>query len=434
MTLEFEGTAVLVAGGTTTPDLHIFEIGSAVEAFRVEISQDGSAWITIGEVSGQPSSVDIDASPDVNTGDTFAFVRLTDMSGTNNGADIDAVGVNPDFPAPTSDAGADQAVASRQSVVLDGTGSSSGVNGLLITYAWTQLSGSSVSLTDPTSATPAFVAPLVTVGSADEALVFELVVTDELGQASNADTITVSVSPPDDTPPTADAGRDQAVVSEATVTLDGSGSRDPDPGDSISYQWRQLSGPVVSLSDVTAAAPSFTAPERLVTDEPITLVFELVVTDSQGESSVPDQVTITVSPPGDTPPTADAGPDQAVVSEATVTLDGSGSRDPDPGDSISYQWRQLSGPVVSLGDVTSAAPGFTAPELLVTDDPRTLVFELVVTDLPGLQSAPDRVLVTVSPPRLVPPHPVAVWPPGALFVLLAALAALAYRSQALMIR
>jgi len=70
----------LAASGTPDPDLHIFEIGTAVEAFRVELSKDGSSWITIGEVSGQPSSVDIDANQAINTGDTLAYVRLTDVS------------------------------------------------------------------------------------------------------------------------------------------------------------------------------------------------------------------------------------------------------------------------------------------------------------------------------------------------------------------
>jgi hypothetical protein len=36
-------------------------------------------------------------------------------------------------------------------------------------------------------------------------------------------------------------------------------------------------------------------------------VFELIVTDSFGTASAGDRVTVTVSAPGDTPPTANAG-------------------------------------------------------------------------------------------------------------------------------
>ena len=292
----------LAASGTPDPDLHIFEIGTAVEAFRVELSKDGSSWITIGEVSGQPSSVDIDANQAINTGDTLAYVRLTDVSNSNNGADIDAVGVNPEYPPPTSDPGPDRFVASAQVVTLDGSGSSPGVDGLGINYAWSQASGAAVTLSSQTNPQPTFTAPVVAIGSADQVLTFELTVTDELGQASTPASVDVTVSAPNDTPPTADAGRDQSVVSEATVTLDGSASSDPDPGDSISYRWEQLSGPTVSLSSATSATPRFTAPALLVNDEPLTLVFELVVTDSQGEASAPDRVVITVAPSRFAPP------------------------------------------------------------------------------------------------------------------------------------
>ena len=51
-------------------------------------------------------------------------------------------------------------------------------------------------------------------------------------------------------PPVANAGLDQSVNEAASVTLDGSGKRDPD-GDSLTYTWEQIAGTsvVLNLSD-----------------------------------------------------------------------------------------------------------------------------------------------------------------------------------------
>jgi hypothetical protein len=92
-------------------------------------------------------------------------------------------------------------------------------------------------------------------------------------------------------PPVANAGTDQTgVAAAATVTLNGTGSSDPD-GTVASYAWTQTSGPTVTLSSSTAASPTFTAPTR---GSASTLVFSLVVTDNLGATSSPDTVSIGV--------------------------------------------------------------------------------------------------------------------------------------------
>lgn len=96
-------------------------------------------------------------------------------------------------------------------------------------------------------------------------------------------------------------------------------------------------------------------------------------------------------------PVAEAGTNQTVSSGSRVTLDGTGSYDPD-GDSITYQWRQSSGVDVGL-DCRTAQCTFTAPDLTV--DTITLAFELTVADGSGLFGA-DTCLIEVTPAQAPP--------------------------------
>ncbi len=91
MTLRFIDNVLVDIEG---PDLYVFEIGPAIEPTNLAISKDGQEWIEIGKISG--GRADIDISPFVKPGDTFHYVRLTDLKtdcgGAWPGADIDAVG------------------------------------------------------------------------------------------------------------------------------------------------------------------------------------------------------------------------------------------------------------------------------------------------------------------------------------------------------
>jgi hypothetical protein len=82
-----------------------------------------------------------------------------------------------------------------------------------------------------------------------------------------------------------------------------------------------------------------------------------------------------------TAPTADAGPDQTDVTPgSTVTLDGTGSVDPDVGQTLGYAWLQTAGPSVTLSDATAVQPSFTAPLLNTGVNSETLEFQLTVDD------------------------------------------------------
>jgi len=193
--------------------------------------------------------------------------------------------------------------------------------------------------------------------------------------------------------PTANAGTAQTVNEFDVVTLNGSGS-DPN-GDAITYSWTQQSGTGVTLSSTTVAAPTFDAPDVTAVNTPEVLRFQLTVSD--GSLSGSSTVDITVNDNGqgiNSPPTADAGPDQNVAEAVTVNLAGSGS-DPDPADTITYLWSQLAGPNVGLSDSTSPTPSFTSPNVSVGNS-LTLTFELTVDDT--IDNATDTVDIVVSKP------------------------------------
>lgn len=94
-------------------------------------------------------------------------------------------------------------------------------------------------------------------------------------------------------PPIANPGPDQSVFEGQAVTLNGSGSTDGGHGGTItSYQWTQIAGTTVTLSNATVANPTFTAPSDVSYPSTV-LTFQLTVTSSRGPSAM-DIVNITV--------------------------------------------------------------------------------------------------------------------------------------------
>ncbi len=184
--------------------------------------------------------------------------------------------------------------------------------------------------------------------------------------------------------PVAEAGSDQMISSGATVTLDGSQSRDSD-GDSLTYFWQfqtRPAGSSAAFSDPTVVSPTFAA------DKIGLYTISLVVSDGTLTST---SDTVNISAAND-PPVANAGPDQAVDVGTLVTLDGSASSDVN-GDSLTYSWMtQLpSGQSHAvLSDAYAVNPSFTP------DVPGIYEFYLTVFDGIAYSSPWDKVVVTAG--------------------------------------
>lgn len=314
----------------------------------------------------------------------FIAVTAYDTSGNESdfSHEVSGVGItDPTNAPPTATAGPDQTVREGVMVVLDASNSSDPDDGIA-SYQWEQTAGSPVTLSDPTAVQPSFTSP--DVGPAGESLTFRLTVTDH-GGLESTDTCIVNVTW-ENVPPTARTGPDQTVDEGVTVTLDASNSSDSDDG-IASYLWDQSGAIAVALSDSTAVQPSFTSPN--VGPGGASLTFRLTVTDQGGLQST-DTCIVNITWVND-PPTADAGPDQTVREEVTVTLDASNSSDADDG-ITSYQWEQTAGSPVTLSDPTGTNPSFVAPHV---DASEVLLFRVTVRDDGGLQAS-DEVSVTVK--------------------------------------
>ncbi|QYZ67155.1 MAG: hypothetical protein OI74_04290 [Gammaproteobacteria bacterium (ex Lamellibrachia satsuma)] len=218
------------------------------------------------------------------------------------------------------------------------------------------------------------------------------------------DTIVYKVTT--NTPPVADAGTDQNVTANFPVTLNGSNSSDTDL-DPVAYSWSLVSTPVdwtswpgawPLLSEGREASPTFTPTVNG------NYILRLTVNDNQ-VSSDSDSVTVTVSGSMiNSPPVADAGPDQPdAVTGVQVTLDGSGSSDPDT-DPITFLWHFESVPLLSMmSDASLATPTLEQP-VFTPDVEGVYQLSLVVND-GQLDSTADTVNITATDPGGVCSNP-----------------------------
>jgi hypothetical protein len=151
------------------------------------------------------------------------------------------------------------------------------------------------------------------------------------------------------------------------MTFDGSASSDPD-GDVLTYTWDFGDG-----STGTGVQPTHTY---------ATLgSFNVTLAVDDGRGGVHSASTTVVI--SNRAPVADAGPDQAGEVGTPVTLNGSGSFDPDS-DALSYEWRDAANNIIGTTPVVTLSLGAGA-----------YPFRLTVRDVHGDASS-DIVAVTVQ--------------------------------------
>lgn len=313
---------------------------------------------------------------------TYVFqLQVTDNQGATatNTTQVIVNAAPPPNQPPIANAGTDKNITLPTNSITQ-IGSGSDADGTVVGYAWTKISGpATFTIASPSSSTTA-INNLV-----QGTYVFQLTVTDNQA-ATGTDQMTVIVNAAPNIPPTVNAGPDQVItLPTSSATLAGSAT-DPD-GTITSHTWVFVSGPTSAVI-TNAALYNSTVTGMTVAG---TYTFRLSATDNSS-ATVTDDMLILVNAPPNQLPVANAGPDQIdsfpYVSTGLITLNGSGSSDPD-GTISNYFWKQITGPNVS--NITSATQSVTTVSNLMGG---IYFYQLRVTDNLGAIDL-DTVKVTV---------------------------------------
>jgi hypothetical protein len=271
-------------------------------------------------------------------------------------------------------------------IELDGSGSRDPEQDAL-KYAWTQVEGPEVVLSDPLAAKPYFRT------STPGTYLFQLVVSD--GEIDSKPALVRVIVERQNIPPEALIPHDLELKSGQDAIIDGSGSRDAD-GDPLVFRWRHVSGPPLYLEEGVLEQPIlvFTPKEAGIHE------FDLVVYDGHTYSE-PAKCRVLITPENKAPVACAVATGRAVIArpeglimaeapkelpqaaigeiefaEAGVELALDGQKSVSPsGKPLRYYWKQRSGPFVrSFNRSEDAVLRFAPPK------EGEYSFELVVSD------------------------------------------------------
>lgn len=265
-------------------------------------------------------------------------------------------------------------------------------DGDTMTYAWTQDSGSKVTLTNPTELTTMFTAPKIG-SNTNTTLHFTITANDGLG-GTGSDSVLVHVI-------SVSAYKLASLECGSIIRSHEGGSATlveaiDNPSDApLTYQWTQVSGAPIQLSSATDASPIVSLPTRSGGS-----VYAFQLTLSQGNTVVGncEQYVYAAYPEPGGAPTANAGQDQVVSAMSQVQLNGTKST----GQYLKFSWVQISGEPVQLLNSNTAMPSFTAPDVALGQT-KDLVFSNTVSNSFGKDAAIVHITVVnpSSPPTAV---------------------------------
>jgi hypothetical protein len=380
-----EGTnlsPVCNTNGDQTTDMEVAITVDASGSFDPNADPLSFTWSVITAPSGRPASFDDPTAPitrfrPIEPGD-YVLQFLADDGAEQCTASVvvTVIDTSPN-QVPDCDAGGDLSIEMGLLATLDGSASSD-PDGDLLSFSWsihTTPGGSSATLDSATTAVTSF--------TPDRAGVYEISLTVSDGEDACTEWIVVDVrETPTNAPPNCIAGPDSSATVDETITLDGSGSSDPD-GDVLTYLWSFTTRPEGSVHGIIERD---SAVATFIPDVGGTYVAQLQVSD--GTDTCTDVVTLTIAPIN-TPPTCDAGTAIEGIVGENLRLDASDSIDLD-GDSLEFTWSFTIRPEDSINgiiDRNSVVAGF------IPDVAGSYVAQVTVSD--GIDTCTDTVDLTV---------------------------------------
>ncbi len=312
---------------------------------------------------------------------TYVYeLRVTDAT---SAFDFDNVNITVQPAAanqnPVANAGSNQTVTLPLPTGLELSGTGTDNDGSIASYAWTQVSGPTVTMGPPVNQPKVKLTNLL-VGTYK----FQLTVKDDKGASGSAQVTIIVNAAATNQLPVVNAGATKTlfITPPATTAATSLAVAASDPDGTIStYLWEKKSGGGGNFG------PPVNQASLNITGLTVgTYTFRCTVTDNSGGSAY-SEVQIKVLQANQAP-TVDAGPSQSItLPTSTATLTATAS-DPD-GTIQSYLWNKVSGPAVTTSSL-SANP-LSLSNLLQG----TYVFGVTVTDNSSA-TAYDEVIVTVD--------------------------------------